>query len=151
MSNHLTGSSALDRDKGNVADLSYWSWVLFLLDWGGSAYGISSPKTSKNKTKKLRKSTALESRRPCSHPWTTTPRQSRRPTTKCIINEVMLPRKIVEADPEGCDSETKSVEGVDGKDSVWSSIGPPASLPKMINVKGKDCKTFLLHLVVLHV
>ena len=40
--------------------------------------------------------------------------------------------------PEGCDSETKSVEGVDGKDLVWSSIGPPASSPKMIDVKGKD-------------
>ena len=36
-------------------------------------------------------------------------------------NEAMLPREIVEANPESCDSETKSVEGVDGKDSVWSS------------------------------
>ena len=38
----------------------------------------------------------------------------------CIINEAMLPREIVEASPEGCDSETKSVEGVEGQDSVWS-------------------------------
>ena len=67
------------------------------------------------------------------------------------INEAVLPKEILEADPECRDSETKSVEGVDGKDSVWSSIGPPASSPKMINVKGKDCKTVLLHLVVLHV
>ena len=47
-----------------------------------------------------------------------------------IIKEAVLPKEILEADPEGCDSETKSVEGVDGQDSVWSSIHPPASLSK---------------------
>ena len=31
-----------------------------------------------------------------------------------IIKEAVLPKEILEADPEGCDSETKSVEGVDG-------------------------------------
>ena len=41
----------------------------------------------------------------------------------------------VPTDPEGCNSEAKSVEGVDGKDSVRSSIGPPASLPKRSNQK----------------
>ena len=49
----------------------------------------------------------------------------------------MLPKEIIEANPEGCDSETKSVEGVDGQDSVWSSIGPPASSSKRSNRKGK--------------
>ena len=39
----------------------------------------------------------------------------------------VAPREIVEANPESCDSETKSVEGDDGQDSVWSSIHPPAS------------------------
>ena len=43
-------------------------------------------------------------------------------------NEAMLPREIVEANPESCgDSETKSVEGDEGKDSARSSIHPPAS------------------------
>ena len=53
-----------------------------------------------------------------------------------IINEAVLPKEILKADPEpilqsnnedGCDSETKSVEGDDEKDSVWSSIHQPAS------------------------
>ena len=39
----------------------------------------------------------------------------------------------VPTDPEGCNSEAKSVEGVDGKDSVRSSIHPPASSIKRIN------------------
>ena len=56
------------------------------------------------------------------------PCQSHRPTTKM---------DDVPTDPEGCNSEAKSVEGVDGKDSVWSSIGPPASSPKRSNQKGR--------------
>ena len=43
----------------------------------------------------------------------------------------------VPTDPVGCNSEAKSVEGVDGKDSVWSSIGPPASSPMRSNQKGR--------------
>ena len=57
------------------------------------------------------------------------PCQSHRPTTKM---------DDVPTDPEGCNSEAKSVEGVDGKDSVWSSIGPPASSPKRSNQKGEE-------------
>ena len=46
----------------------------------------------------------------------------------------MLPREIVEANPESCgDSETKSVEGDEGKDSARSSIHPPASSYKSSN------------------
>ena len=56
------------------------------------------------------------------------PCQSHRPTTKM---------DDVPTDPEGCNSEAKSVEGVDGKDSVWSSIGPPASSPKRSNGRGR--------------
>ena len=41
-----------------------------------------------------------------------------------------LPKETLDADPEGCDSVPKSVEGVDGQDSVWSSIHPPASSSK---------------------
>ena len=33
----------------------------------------------------------------------------------------------IPTDPEGCDSEAKSVEGVDEQDSVRSSIHPPAN------------------------
>ena len=55
------------------------------------------------------------------------PCQSHRPTTKM---------DDVPTDPEGCNSEAKSVEGVGGKDSVWSSIGPPASSSKWSNQKG---------------
>ena len=40
-------------------------------------------------------------------------------------------------DPEGCDSETKYVVGVDSKDSVRSLIGPPSSSSKRSNRKGK--------------
>ena len=43
----------------------------------------------------------------------------------------------VPTDPEGCNSEAKSVEGVDGQDSVRSSIGPPASSSKRSNQKGR--------------
>ena len=42
----------------------------------------------------------------------------------------------VPTDPVGCNSEAKSVEGVDGQDSVRSSIGPPASSSKRSNQKG---------------
>ena len=40
-------------------------------------------------------------------------------------------------DPNICDSETKSVEGVDSKSSARSSSIPPASLSKMSIKKGK--------------
>ena len=43
----------------------------------------------------------------------------------------------VPTDPVGCNSEAKSVEGVDGQDSVRSSIGPLASSPKRSNQKGR--------------
>ena len=43
----------------------------------------------------------------------------------------------VPTDPEGYNSEAKSVEGVDGQDSVRSSIHPPASLSKRSNQKGR--------------
>ena len=56
------------------------------------------------------------------------PCQSHRPTTKM---------DDVPTDPEGCNSEAKSVEGVDGQDSVRSSIGPPASSLKRSNQKGR--------------
>ena len=49
------------------------------------------------------------------------------------INEAVLPKEILEADPECRDSETKSVEGVDEQDSVWSSKHPPASSSKRSN------------------
>ena len=42
-------------------------------------------------------------------------------------------KNALDADPEGCDSVPKSVEGVDGQDSVWSSIHPPASSSKRSN------------------
>ena len=50
-----------------------------------------------------------------------------------LDNKEVLPKEILEADPEGCDSETKSVEGVDEQDSVWSSKHPPASSSKRSN------------------
>ena len=53
----------------------------------------------------------------------------------------VLPKEILEAGPEGCDSETKSVEGDDEQDSVRSSIHPPASSSKMSN------RTRLCHIV----
>ena len=56
------------------------------------------------------------------------PYQSRCPTTKM---------DDVPTDPEGCNSEAKSVEGDDEKDSVRSSIHPPASLSKRSNQKGR--------------
>ena len=43
----------------------------------------------------------------------------------------------VPTDPEGYNSEAKSAEGVDGKDSVRSSISPPASSSKGSNQKGR--------------
>ena len=43
----------------------------------------------------------------------------------------------VPTDPEGCNSEAKSVEGDDEKDSVRSSIHPPASSSKRSNQKGR--------------
>ena len=46
----------------------------------------------------------------------------------------------VPTDPVGCNSEAKSVEGVDGQDSVRSSIGPPASSSKRSNQKGMGKK-----------
>ena len=44
----------------------------------------------------------------------------------------------VPTDPEGYNSEAKSVEGVDGQDSVRSSIHPPASSSKRSNQKGRS-------------
>jgi len=46
-------------------------------------------------------------------------------------------QRNIESNPEGCDSETKSVEGDDEQDSVWSLIHPPASSFKRSNRKGK--------------
>ena len=43
----------------------------------------------------------------------------------------------VPTDPEGCNSEAKSVEGDDEQDSVKSLIHPPASSPKRSNQKGR--------------
>ena len=59
------------------------------------------------------------------------PGQSHRPTTK--IDDVPT-------DPEGCNSEAKSVEGVERQDSIRSSIGPPASSSKRSNQKGMGKK-----------
>ena len=59
---------------------------------------------------------------------------------KSVSSEVRLmveEEDDIPSDPEGCNSEAKSVEGVDGKDSVWSSIGPPASSPKRSNGRGR--------------
>ena len=47
-------------------------------------------------------------------------------------------KKRSTVEPNGCKSETKSVEGVDGNNSVRSLIRPPASLSKMSNQKGES-------------
>ena len=52
----------------------------------------------------------------------------------------LLQHNFDNTDPEGCDSEAKSVEGVEGQDSVRSSIHPPASSLKRSNRKGRGKK-----------
>ena len=62
---------------------------------------------------------------------------------KSVSSEVRLmveEEDDIPTDPEGCDSEAKSVEGVDEQDSVWSSIHPPASSSKRSNQKGRGKK-----------
>ena len=52
----------------------------------------------------------------------------------------LLQHTFDNTDPEGCNSEAKSVEGDEGKDSVRSSIHPPASSSKRSNQKGRGKK-----------
>ena len=97
---------------------------------GGSPYlWLFVSKSEQEEEREVKEVNSPKSCRPCSHPWTMMRCQSHRPTTK--IDE------DVPTDPEGCDFEAKSVEGVEAKDSVRSSIHPPASLLKRSNQKGR--------------
>ena len=56
---------------------------------------------------------------------------------KWAVGDISNQKEKRKPPPDGCDSETNSVEGVDGKNSVRSLIRPPASSSKMSNQKGK--------------